>query len=350
MTTDTTPATPEPIKLTRKDFVSDQEVRWCPGCGDYSILAQTQKTMPNFGVPKENIVFISGIGCSGRLPYYMNTYGFHTIHGRAPTLATGLKAARPDLMLWVITGDGDALSIGGNHVLHAMRRNVDLRLVMFNNRIYGLTKGQASPTSEIGKRTKSTPAGTIDTPIQPLTLALAAEASLVARSVDTHTEHLQATLERAGFHRGSSFIEVLQNCNIFNDGAWRDFTDREVRDDRMLVLEDGKPMIFDKERDKGIRLRGLRPEIVTIGEDGVAESDLLVHDETAEDPTLAFILSRMSWPDFPVPVGVFRRIERPTHDELLVGQLDAALANSGPGDLATALASGETWVVEEGRG
>jgi 2-oxoglutarate ferredoxin oxidoreductase subunit beta len=344
------PENEQVIQLTRKDFVSDQEVRWCPGCGDYSILAQTQKTMPNFGVPKENIVFISGIGCSGRLPYYMNTYGFHTIHGRAPTLATGLKAARPDLMLWVITGDGDALSIGGNHVLHAMRRNVDLRLVMFNNRIYGLTKGQASPTSEIGKRTKSTPAGTIDTPIQPLTLALAAEASLVARSVDTHTEHLQATLERAGFHRGSSFIEVLQNCNIFNDGAWRDFTDREVRDDRMLVLEDGKPMVFGKERDKGIRLRGLRPEIVTIGEDGVAESDLLVHDETAEDPTLAFILSRMSWPDFPVPVGVFRRIERPTHDELLVGQLDAALAKSGPGDLATALASGETWVVEEGRG
>ena len=243
------------IQLTRKDFVSDQEVRWCPGCGDYSILAQTQKVMPDFGYKRENIVFISGIGCSGRLPYYMNTYGFHTIHGRAPTLATGLKAARPDLMVWVITGDGDALSIGGNHVIHSMRRNVDINLVMFNNRIYGLTKGQASPTSEFGKKTKSTPAGTVDTPIIPLTIALAAEASFVARSVDTHTEHLQNTLERAGRHKGSSFVEVLQNCNIFNDGAWRDFTDRDVREDRMLFLEHGKPMIFGKDRDKGIRLQ-----------------------------------------------------------------------------------------------
>ena len=259
--------------------MSDQEVRWCPGCGDYSILAQTQKVMPDFGYARENIVFISGIGCSGRLPYYMNTYGFHTIHGRAPTLATGLKAARPDLMVWVITGDGDALSIGGNHVIHSMRRNVDINLVMFNNRIYGLTKGQASPTSEFGKKTKSTPAGTVDTPIIPLTIALAAEASFVARSVDTHTEHLQSTLERAGRHKGSSFVEVLQNCNIFNDGAWRDFTDREVREDRMLVLEHGKPMIFGKDRDKGIRLRGLQPEVVTIGENGVTEADLLVHDE-----------------------------------------------------------------------
>ena len=237
--------------------MSDQEVRWCPGCGDYSILAQTQKVMPDFGYKKEDIVFISGIGCSGRLPYYMNTYGFHTIHGRAPTLATGLKAARPDLMVWVITGDGDALWIGGNHVIHSMRRNVDINMVMFNNRIYGLTKGQASPTSEFGKKTKSTPVGSIDTPIMPLTIALAAEASFVARSVDTHTEHLQQTLERGGRHKGSSFIEVLQNCNIFNDGAWRDFTDREVREDRMLVLEHGKPMIFGKDRDKGIRLDGL---------------------------------------------------------------------------------------------
>ena len=247
------------ITLTRKDFVSDQEVRWCPGCGDYSILAQTQKVMPDFGYARENIVFISGIGCNGRLPYYMNTFGFHTIHGRAPTLATGLKAARPELMVWVITGDGDALSIGGNHVIHSMRRNVDITMVMFNNRIYGLTKGQASPTSEFGKRTKSTPAGTVDTPIQPLTIALAAEASFVARSVDTHTEHLQGTLQRAGLHHGSTFVEVRQTCNIFNDGAWRDFTDREVREDRMLVLEHGKPMIFGKDRDKGIRLRGLHP-------------------------------------------------------------------------------------------
>ena len=334
------------IQLTRKDFVSDQEVRWCPGCGDYSILAQTQKVMPDFGYPKENIVFISGIGCSGRLPYYMNTYGFHSIHGRAPTLATGLKAARPDLMVWVITGDGDALSIGGNHVLHSMRRNVDIKLVMFNNRIYGLTKGQASPTSEFGKKTKSTPAGTVDTPIVPLTIALAAEASFVARSVDTHTEHLQATLNRAGFHKGSAFVEVLQNCNIFNDGAFREFTERDVREDRMIVLEHGKPLIFGRARDKGIRLDGLRPEVVTIGENGVTEADLLVHDERAEDPYLALMLSRMQWPDFPVPVGVFRAVPRPTHDELLSGQIEAAVARSGKGDLAHALASGETWTVE----
>ena len=344
MTTDATDATepvpPQPalsaenaqvIALTRKDFVSDQEVRWCPGCGDYSILAQTQKVMPDFGYKREDIVFISGIGCSGRLPYYMNTYGFHTIHGRAPTLATGLKAARPDLMVWVITGDGDALSIGGNHVIHSMRRNVDINMVMFNNRIYGLTKGQASPTSEFGKKTKSTPVGSIDTPIIPLTIALAAEASFVARSVDTHTEHLQQTLERGGRHKGSSFIEVLQNCNIFNDGAWRDFTDREVREDRMLVLEHGKPMIFGKDRDKGIRLDGLKPEVVTIGENGVTEADLLVHDETAEDPYLALVLSRMFWPDFPVPVGVLRATTRPTHDRLLEDQVSAAIARSGPG-------------------
>ncbi len=339
----TEPSTELPV-LTRKDFVSDQDPRWCPGCGDYSILAQTQKVMPDFGVPRENIVFISGIGCSGRFPYYMNTYGFHTIHGRAPTLATGLKAARPDLMVWVITGDGDALSIGGNHVLHSMRRNVDIRLVMFNNRIYGLTKGQASPTSELGKKTKSTPAGTIDYPVQPLTVALAAEATFVARSVDTHTEHLQQTLEKAGRHHGSAFVEVLQNCNIFNDGAWRDFTDRDVREDRMLFLEDGKPMIFGKERDKGIRLRGLHPEVVQLG-NGVTEDDLLVHDEAAEDPYLALILSRMWWPDYPVPVGVFRRIQRPTHDALMTQQIEQAIAERGPGDLEKALNSGETWTV-----
>jgi 2-oxoglutarate ferredoxin oxidoreductase subunit beta len=333
------------IALTRKDFVSDQEVRWCPGCGDYSILAQTQKTMPDFGVPKENIVFISGIGCSGRLPYYMNTYGFHSIHGRAPTLATGLKIARPDLMVWVITGDGDALSIGGNHVLHAMRRNVDIKLIMFNNRIYGLTKGQASPTSELGKKTKSTPAGTVDYPVQPLSVALAAEASFVARSVDTHTEHLQQTLERAGHHHGSAFVEVLQNCNIFNDGAFRDFTEREVRDDRMLVLEHGKPMIFGKDRDKGIRLRGLHPEVVSLG-DGIGEADLLVHDEEAADPYLAYMLSRMWWPDFPVPVGVLRRVQRPTHDQLVSAQIADAQAREGTGDLDELLLAGETWVVE----
>ena len=249
-------------------------------------------------------------------------------------------------MVWVITGDGDALSIGGNHVIHSMRRNVDINLVMFNNRIYGLTKGQASPTSEFGKKTKSTPAGTVDTPIMPLTIALAAEASFVARSVDTHTEHLQMTLERAGRHKGSSFVEVLQNCNIFNDGAWRDFTDREVREDRMLFLEHGQPMIFGKDRDKGIRLDGLHPEVVTIGENGVTEADLLVHDEQAEEPYLALMLSRMFWPDFPVPVGVLRAVPRPTHDRLIEEQIAAAIAKSGAGDLDDVLNGGETWTVE----
>jgi len=335
--------------LTKKDFESDQDVRWCPGCGDYSILAQTQKTMPNFGVAKEKIVFISGIGCSGRLPYYMNTYGFHTIHGRAATIATGLKAARPDLMVWVITGDGDALSIGGNHLIHAMRRNVDMKMIMFNNRIYGLTKGQASPTSPIGKKTKSTPLGTIETPIIPLNLVAAAEASFIARSVDTHSEHLQEMMQRAGEHSGAAFLEVLQNCNIFNDGAWRDFTDKSVKEDRMLVLKHGEPMIFGAEKNKGIRLKGLRPEVVTIGENGVSVADLWVHDETDPDATRTQILSRMWWPDFPVPVGVFRRVPRPTHDQLLIEQIDgakAARAAKGPVDLQKLLASGETWTVE----
>jgi 2-oxoglutarate ferredoxin oxidoreductase subunit beta len=335
--------------LTKKDFESDQDVRWCPGCGDYSILAQTQKTMPDFGVAKEKIVFISGIGCSGRLPYYMNTYGFHTIHGRAATIATGLKAARPDLMVWVITGDGDALSIGGNHLIHAMRRNVDMKMIMFNNRIYGLTKGQASPTSPIGKKTKSTPLGTIETPIIPLNLVAAAEASFIARSVDTHSEHLQEMMHRAGEHSGAAFLEVLQNCNIFNDGAWRDFTDKSVKEDRMLVLKHGEPMIFGAEKNKGIRLNGLQPEVVTIGENGVSVADLWVHDETDPDATRTQILSRMWWPDFPVPVGVFRRVPRPTHDQLLIEQIDgakAARAAKGPVDLQKLLASGETWTVE----
>ena len=338
-------AGPAVVTLTRKDFQSDQEVRWCPGCGDYSILAQTQRTMPDFGVPREKVVFISGIGCSGRLPYYMNTYGFHSIHGRAPTLATGLKASRPDLMVWVITGDGDALSIGGNHMLHTMRRNTDIKLVMFNNRIYGLTKGQASPTSEVDKKTKSTPDGVIDRPVQPLSLALAAEATFVARSVDTITDHMQRTLHSAGLHHGSAFVEVLQNCNIFNDGAWRSFTEREVRDDRMLFLEHGKPMVFGKDHDRGIRLNGLRPEVVQLG-DGVGEDDLLVHDEQTEDPYLAFMLSRMWYPEFPVPVGVFRNVRRPTHDELLDGQIQAAVEKRGPGDLERLLNGGETWTVD----
>jgi 2-oxoglutarate ferredoxin oxidoreductase subunit beta len=249
-------------------------------------------------------------------------------------------------MVWVITGDGDALSIGGNHFLHSMRRNVDFTMIMHNNRIYGLTKGQASPTSEMGKRTKSTPMGSVDRPIMPLTIALAAEATLVARTIDNHTEHLQGTLEAAGRHHGASFVEVLQNCNIFNDGAWRDFTDRDVRDDRMLFLEHGKPLIFGKDRNRGIRLKGLHPEVVTIGENGITEADLLVHDQHAEDPYLALILSRMFWPDFPVPVGVLREVQRPTHSDLIDAQIEQAKAKGGEGDLAQVLLAGETWTVE----
>ena len=340
----TEPTTAAPAALTRKDFVA-ADPKWCPGCGDYSILAQTQKVMPDFGIPKENIVFISGIGCSGRFPYYMNTYGFHSIHGRAPTIATGLKLARPELMVWVITGDGDALSIGGNHILHAMRKNVDIKVVMFNNRIYGLTKGQASPTSEVGQKTKSTPIGSIDYPIRPLMIALAAEASFVARTVDTHIDHIQKVVEQAGRHRGSAFVEVLQNCNIFNDGAHRAFTDREVRDDRMLVLEHGKPMIFGKSRDMGLRLNGLHPEIVRIGEAGISEADLLVHDETSEDPTIHNMLARIYWPEFPVPIGVIRNVQRPTHDELVEAQISEAVTRQGKGELVDLLGGGETWTV-----
>jgi 2-oxoglutarate ferredoxin oxidoreductase subunit beta len=333
------------VKLTRKDFVTDQEVRWCPGCGDYSILAQVQKVMPELGVPKEKIVFISGIGCSSRFPYYMNTYGFHTIHGRAPALATGVKAANPELQVWVITGDGDALSIGGNHFMHALRRNIDLKIILFNNRIYGLTKGQYSPTSEFGKINKSAPMGVIDHPINPLSLAFASEATLVARSMDVHPQHLSSIIERVAKHKGSAFVEVYQNCNIFNDGAFKGFTEREVRDDRILFLEHGKPLIFGKQKNKGIRLNRLRPEIVTIGEDGVTVDELLVHDEFASDQTLAGLLGRMEYPEFPVPMGTFRAIERPTYEHLMQEQIARATSAKGPGSLEKLLNSGETWVI-----
>src|SRR5713101_4115222 len=244
-------------QLTRKDFQSDQEVRWCPGCGDYSILAQVQKVMPELNIPRENVVFVSGIGCSSRFPYYMNTYGFHSIHGRAPAIATGLKTTRPDLQVWVVTGDGDALSIGGNHFIHMLRRNVDINYILFNNRIYGLTKGQYSPTSELGKKAKSTPYGSVDRPFNPLSLALGAEATFVARSVDVFQSHLKATLKRAAAHQGTAFIEILQNCNIFNDGAWENLTERDLRDDNTLAIEHGQPLIFGKNKDKGIRMDGL---------------------------------------------------------------------------------------------
>ncbi len=334
--------------LTRRDFATDQEVRWCPGCGDYSILTQTQRVMPDLGVPREKIVFISGIGCSSRFPYYMNTYGFHTIHGRAPAIATGLKVARPDLMVWVATGDGDALSIGGNHLMHVLRRNVDVKIVMFNNRIYGLTKGQYSPTSEFGKRVKSAPLGAPDHPINPLSLAVGAEATFIARTIDTNTRHLVATLERAAAHKGTAFIEVYQNCNIYNDGAFAYLTDRTTSDDRTLVLEHGQPMWFGKDQNRGIRLNGLDPEVVTIGENGITEADILRHDEHKPESSLAYILSRLDYPEFPVPIGVFRAVDKPTYDETVQQHQEAALAQFGEGDLDDLFNSGDTWVVEEG--
>ncbi|MCS6817799.1 MAG: 2-oxoacid:ferredoxin oxidoreductase subunit beta [Blastocatellia bacterium] len=333
------------VKLTKKDFVSDQEVRWCPGCGDYAILAQMQKVLPELGIPREKFVFVSGIGCSSRFPYYMNTYGFHGIHGRAPAIATGIKVCNPDLSVWVVTGDGDGLSIGGNHLLHVMRRNVDIKIVLFNNRIYGLTKGQYSPTSEFGKKTKSSPMGTVEAPVNPICLALAAEATFVARSVDRHTDHLAYVLERAARHKGVAFVEVFQNCNIFNDGAFEPFAGRPVKDDRMVVLEHGKPLIFGKNHDKGIRWNGTTLEVVTLG-NGITESDLLVHDEKRPDPALAFLLARMDYPEYPVPVGVFRAVEKPTYDELVNAQIETAIAERGRGDLEKLLRSGDLWVIE----
>lgn len=334
-----------PVKLTRKEFQSDQEVRWCPGCGDYSILAQVQKVMPELNLPKEKIVFISGIGCSSRFPYYMNTYGFHTIHGRAPAIATGVKAANPELQVWVVTGDGDALSIGGNHFMHALRRNIDLKIILFNNRIYGLTKGQYSPTSELGKKNKSAPMGTIDYPINPLSLAFAAEATFVARSIDADPKHLSTMIERLAHHKGSGFLEVYQNCNIFNDGAFKPFTEREVRDVRMIYLEHGKPLLFGKNDEYGIRLQGVTPEVVTIGENGVTVDDIMVHDENKPEPNLSYILGRMHYPEHPVPVGVFRATRRATYEEMLEQQIEASIAMKGPGNLEKLIHSGETWEI-----
>src|SRR5712671_7302857 len=327
--------------LTRKDFITDQEVRWCPGCGDYAILAAVQKTMPEFGILPENIVFISEIGCSSRFPYYMITYGFHTIHGRAPAFATGLKITRPDLDVWVVTGDGDGLSIGGNHLIHVLRRNVDLKILLFNNKIYGLTKGQYSPTSEVGKVTKSTPAGSVDYPFNPITLALGASATFVCRTIDVEQKHLGDTLKRAHAHRGSSFMEILQNCNIFNDGAFNEVSDKQIKADYQLVLEHGKPLVFGKNRDMGIRMNGMRPEAVQLGA-GVTENDLVVHDET--NLSLAFMLGNFEAP-LPTPVGVFYAVARPTYDGAVNQQLEEAKSKQGQGDLKTLLERGDTWTV-----
>ncbi len=330
--------------LTRKDFVSDQEVRWCPGCGDYAILAQMQKVLPEIGVPRENIVFVSGIGCSSRFPYYMNTYGIHSIHGRAPTIATGVKAANPDLSVWVITGDGDALSIGGNHFLHCLRRNVDLKVILFNNRIYGLTKGQYSPTSLPGHRTKSSPMGSIDYPLHPVSVAISAEATFVARTQDTNTKHLSEVLQRAAAHRGTAFVEIYQNCVVFNPTAWDHTTDSEVRDDNIVFLEDGKPLVFGRESDKGIRMNGMEPEVVDLAE--VDESELVVHREDVDNASYAYMLSRMENPEMPLPFGVLRAVSRPSYTDMMVDQVNGAIQQRGEGDLHDLFTSGDTWTVE----
>src|SRR5262245_12106095 len=331
--------------LTTKDLTTDQEVRWCPGCGDYSILAQMKKALTTVGVPREKMAFVSGIGCSSRFPYYMNTYGFHTIHGRAPTFATGLRLANPDLQVWLVTGDGDGLSIGGNHLIHAIRRNVDIKILLFNNEIYGLTKGQYSPASRRGTKTKTSPQGSFETPLRPLTTALSAEATFVARTIDVDVQHLTATLQKAAAHKGTAFVEIYQNCKIFNDGVFEYATDKSVKADNLLYLEHGKPMIFGKDRSKGIRLNGVHPEVVEVGKDCQID-DLLSHDESAEEPTLAYLLSRMYTPHFPEVVGVLRSVRKPSYEELLEGQINEVVAKKGKGRVEDLFKSEDMWTVE----
>ena len=333
--------------LTRKDFVSNQEVRWCPGCGDYAILAAVQSVMPELGIPREKIVFVSGIGCSSRFPYYMNTYGIHGIHGRAPAVATGVATARPDLSVWVVTGDGDGLSIGGNHLIHALRRNVNLKILLFNNQIYGLTKGQYSPTSEKGKITKSTPFGSLEAPFNPVSVALGAEATFVARTMDVDRKHIPQVLRRVAAHRGSAFVEIYQNCNIFNDGAFLALASKEGGTRNRIYLEHGKPIRFGPDGTLGVRMNEEgRLEIVEVAEVGV--DALLRHDEHRDDPSLAFALSRLAeGPTQPTPLGVFRDVERPVYGDALESQLRSAAAEQGPGELARLLAGGDTWSVED---
>ena len=329
---------------TRKDFTSDQAVRWCPGCGDYAILAQTQKVFPDLGRKKEDFVFISGIGCSSRFPYYMDTYGFHTIHGRAPAIASGVKISRPDLSVWVVTGDGDGLSIGGNHTIHMLRRNLDMNVMLFNNRIYGLTKGQYSPTSEEGKVTKSTPMGSLDIPFNPLSLALGAGSTFIARTIDKETKHLQEMITESYKHKGTSFMEIYQNCNIFNDGAFSSLTDRDTKADTVLWLEDGQPLVFGSEKSKGIRLDGNKPVVVEIGDKWSTE-DLLVHDKS--DYVIASLLANMTYlPDFPDPVGIFYSIQSPTYEDMLSDQISDAIKHKPKASVQDILNSGDTWTVK----
>ena len=330
---------------TKKDWTSDQEVRWCPGCGDYGILLAVQTLMPELGVAPENTVFVSGIGCSSRFPYYMETYGIHSIHGRAPAVATGVAVARPDLDVWVITGDGDALSIGGNHFIHALRRNVNMTILMFNNRIYGLTKGQYSPTSEVGKVTKSTPFGSIDPPFNPLAVALGAEASFVARTHDLDRKHMIETFRAAHDHRGASFVEIFQNCNVFNDGAYNDVTGRENRPANMIDLKHGEPIRFGPDRERGV-VMGTDGQLRLVDVADVGEDAILVHDAHRDDPSLAFALARLSHDDHsPTPFGIFRSVERSDYGTAVGAQLAAASTKKGPGDLRDLLRSNGTWTV-----
>ena len=334
------------IALKAKDFKTDQEVRWCPGCCDYAILAAVQGFMPELGLRKENIVFVSGIGCSSRFPYYMDTFGVYSIHGRAPAIATGLSVTRPDLSVWVVTGDGDALSIGGNHLIHALRRNVNLKILLFNNRIYGLTKGQYSPTSEQGKVTKSTPNGSLDYSFNPVSLALGAEATFVARTIDSDRKHLTSVLAAAAAHEGAALVEIYQNCNIFNDGAWEPLKDAETGDDTTMRLENGQPIIFGAQRDRGvIRTADGHLDIVEVA--SVGEDAILRHDAQADDPGLAFALSRLadSHTLANTAIGVFRDVQRPSYDRLMRGQLEKVTVTQGPGDLQALLQGGDTWVV-----
>ncbi len=334
--------------LTRKDFVSSSEVRWCPGCGDYSVLNSVQNVLPQLGIPKEKFVFVSGIGCSSRFPYYLDTYGFHSIHGRAPTIATGVKVANPELSVWVITGDGDGLSIGGNHLVHALRRNLDMNIILLNNKIYGLTKGQYSPTSEKGQITKTSPYGVLEEPLNPLRIALASEATFVARAVDTDPKHITEVLLKGARHAGTAFVEILQSCVIFNENAWKDVSDRSCREDRLLYLEQGKPLIFGEDRNKGIILRGTKPEVAMIGEQGITEKDLVVHDMFSEDPVYVAMLTDMAHPDFPTPVGIFHAAKKPVYEQALVEQIKEVTASKGRRNLQALLRGSEYWTVSGG--
>jgi 2-oxoglutarate ferredoxin oxidoreductase subunit beta len=340
----TTGTTGERCALKASDFASNQEVRWCPGCGDYSILAQVKKVLAKLNFDRSKVCFVSGIGCSSRFPYYVSTFGFHGIHGRAATIASGLKLTRPDLSVWIVTGDGDALSIGGNHFIHLVRRNMDVKVLLFNNRIYGLTKGQYSPTTLKGQKTKSSPMGVPEDPIRPISIAIGAEATFAARVLDTDVKLLESVLERAALHKGTAFVEVYQNCVIFNDGTYDAIAEREVRADRTLTMEHGKPLIFGKNREKGIRLNGITPEVVNVAD--VGEDAILKHDAHGADPSLAFLLSRMRYPEFPEPMGIFREVGLGTYNDTVHAQIAQAKKDRGEGELQKLLRGNESWKVD----